>query len=215
MNILTIEAEIWWIGLSDEIRPERGINTREMIQRVATELQFFVVPTAVPAEGGMVFERGSLGSINIARLTVYSDGLSVSVPGPTDDAETVMAHCLELFHSLGVRRPITPPLHYPVSRLIADFDYSIDSLLRPSSALDLISKNLVIPAKAHLLNFVIAADPLTLPKRAAGINPTLFRIERRDGIEYEKNRYFSTANVPTSAHRAILEQLERDALSAK
>lgn len=210
MKILTVDSEFWWIPLADEIRPERGINVRNMIDSVLQKFRFPNHPTATPApnEGGLVFERGSFGDINIARMTVYSDGISVAVPSPTSDAETVIKEAIDFFYSLGVRPPTTAPIYYPVSRIVVDFDASIDELLRPIGIFEEIEKRLVVPTTPHLLNFLINADASLMPKRIGGINPSAFRIERRNDIPYEANRYFCMANMATVDHLDVLKHVE-------
>lgn len=211
MKIISGESEVWWIALADELRAERGTNAREMIARVGSHFQFLSVPTQIPTEGGLVFERGSLGEIVVGRLTIFPDGLNILVPSTTDDAERVLQSAIELFFSLGVRRPITPPLHYPISRIIADFDNSIDALVRLSSIYESIGKKSAFPGQPQLLNLSVNVDPSLLPKRLGAINPTLFRIERRSDIEYSRNRYFSYSHMTTENHIAILHELDQAA----
>jgi hypothetical protein len=180
-----------------------------MIEGLADKFRFITIPTAVPVEGGMKFERGLFGDTNITLLEVFSDGLFVSVPSNTDDASVVLEECLKFFFEIGVRRPISPPVTYPVSRLIVDFEHSIDGLIRLTALFEGISRRLLISGRAQLFSVVFSVDPTTLPKRLAVGNPTLFRLERRADTPYDQNRYFSLAYLRTADHKSVLEEIEQ------
>ena len=122
----------------------------------------------------------------VTNLQVYQDGLSVLVPSTTRNAETALQAALETFLSLGVREPVTPPLHYYVSSIIADFEKSLDNFI-PQSLLKSISNAMSIDGNAQFLAFYSNFDPSNIRGRLVPINPTNFRIERRTGVPYDQN----------------------------
>jgi len=218
MIIQTTAAQAWWIALADEIRPPEGLDTNSAFAAIKGLFEFPVIPTGpVKKDGGIEFDNGVLradGSvIVITKIEIYNDGISVHVPSNTANAETVLQKVLELFYSFGVRRPQTPPLHYYVSTIVADFEHSLNSLF-PTVLLERISKNLPVEAKAQFAGFDINADQTLVPGRWAAINPTRFVIHRRlPNIRYDANRYFSQANMTTDQHVELLAEFEK--LAAK
>ncbi len=66
-----------------------------------------------------------------------------------------------------------------------------------------------VEGDAQLYTFRLNFDPSRIPGRLGPINPTNFLIERRVGVPYERNRYFSQANTTTEKHLELLEQIER------
>src|ERR1700732_33441 len=191
MNIQTTDAQAWWIAIADEIRPREGLDAPAAFAAIKNAFNFPIVPTG-PAKqgGGMEFVNGALKdgatSIVITKLTVFSDGLSIEVPSNTRNSEIVLQHALGIFASLGVREPITPPLHYFLSQVVADFAVSLDRLF-PNSLLQEISEAFPIEAKAQFGGLYIGADKTTIPGRIGPINPTTFNISRRIDIPYERN----------------------------
>jgi hypothetical protein len=212
MKVVSTEAQVWWIALADEIRARGGLNIREALARLKERFNFFSVPTQIPFpnEGGLTFAQGSLDGIVVTKLTMYPDGVNISVPTNTADAEAILTATLELFYSIGVRPPVTPPISYPVSFVVADFEKSLDLLLRPAPRIyEFIASKFAVSGQAHITGFGVNFDPQTLPPKISGLNPTMFRVERRTSVEYDKERYFCVANMTTDDHIAVLEDIER------
>jgi hypothetical protein len=218
MRIQTTTAQAWWIALADEIRPAEGFDSATAYTAIKHLFEFPILPTGpVKKDGGMEFDNGILRSgdatIVISKIEIYNDGISVHVPSNTTNAEIVLQKTLELFYSFGVRKPQTPPLHYYVSIIVADFEHSLNSLF-PTSLLEKIGKNLPVEAKAQFSGFDINADQTLVPGRWHSINPTRFAIHRRlPNIPYDVNRYFSQANMATEQHMELLGEFEK--LAAK
>jgi hypothetical protein len=212
MNIQTIEAQAWWIALQDEIQAQPGLPLRTWIEGLHRKFNFAQLPAKIPETGGFEFRAGSFQSgesvIAVPILTVYSDGVSVNLAADTRAAETVLQGTLEVFLSLGMREPTTPPLHYYVSTIVADFEKSLDGLF-PAPLLKSISAAMPVQGNAQFLAVHVNFDPSTVPGRLGTINPTNFRIERRVSIPYDQNRYFCQANTTTEKHLELLEELER------
>ena len=43
----------------------------------------------------------------------------------------------------------------------------------------------------------------------AGLKPTAFRVERKNGVGFDTNHYYSSAPLPTVEHMRVLERLEK------
>jgi hypothetical protein len=213
MNVQTTEAQVWWIALADEIRPREAVPLRIWMEAIQNKFSFAQVPTQLPAAGqGFDFRAGTLeageSSIAVALVSVYTDGISVHVQSHTRNAETVLQEVLAIFFRLGMREPTTPPLHYYVSTIVADFDRSLDGLLAPP-LLQIISAAMPVQGDAQLFHFHVNFDQSKIPGRIGPINPTNFRVERRNGIPYDQNRYFCQANTTTEKHIELLERMEQ------
>jgi hypothetical protein len=219
MNIQTTEAQAWWIALADEIRPRDGLDVAGAMTAIKETYNFPVVPTG-PAKpgGGYEFNNGVMRDgatpIVILQIGVYNDGLNINVPSNSTNAEKVLQKTLEIFYSFGVRKPITPPLHYYLSTIVADFESSLDSLM-PSPLLAKISAALPIEGRAQVSSFNINIDKATIPARLGPINPSIFNIHRRVDVPYAQNRYFSQANMTTEDHIALLGEVEKLAGKSK
>jgi hypothetical protein len=202
-----------------KVRPREGLDVDAMLSAVKDTFNFSAVPTGPKRQGGgLEFDNGVLRegstSIVITNITIYNDGLSVNVPSNTRNAEIVLQKLLALAHSLGVREPVTPPLHYYLSQIIADFESSLDTLI-PSSILQKIGKAVGVEEQAQFSAIGVNFDKTKLRGRVAPINPTTFNIQRRIDVPYEQNRYFSQANMTTENHIELLTEFEKLAAKAK
>lgn len=164
-------------------------------------------------EGGVEFLNGRLGvddyTILVTKMGVFNDGINVQVPTNTDDAEVVLQRALALAFALGVRRPVSAPLHFYQSTVVADFESPLETIL-PDTLLKRISKAMPIEGGPHLLNIATNFDASAIADaRWRGINPTLFRIDRRASIPYDLNRYFCVANIESFQHIDILKDFEK------
>jgi hypothetical protein len=217
MKIQSTDAQAWWIALPDEIRPARGIDGPKLASGIQSIFEFPAPPSEMKG-GGVEFLNGRLRyndrEILIAKIVIFNDGINVHVPSDTEDAEVALQHALSFFFELGVRRPTTHPLHFFQSTIVADFECSLESII-PRALLKKISKGMPIEGTSHLFNIGTNFDPEEIRDgRWRGINPTVFRIERRTTIPYEVNRYFCLANLKSSDHIEAINDFEQFALRA-
>lgn len=218
MKIQTTEAQAWWIALADEIRPVRGIDGSKLAAGLQSIFNFPSPPSEIKG-GGIEFLNGRLvddnQNIPIAKIVVFNDGINIQVPTNSDDAEVILQEALTFAFDLGVRRPTSGALHFYQSTITADFECSLDSIF-PSALLRKISEATPIAGELHFLNIATNFDAETVADgRWRGINPTLFRIDRRVSIPYSLNRYFCVANMKTSDHIEILNEFEEFASIAR
>jgi hypothetical protein len=213
MKIQTIDTQLWWIALPDETRPSGGLDVAAFFAAIKDKFAFSRGPIlpAKPGAGAVEFAEGALrlgpAPIIISKIDVYNDGINIAVHGSNENADFVLDVMKNIFHSFGLRLPITQPLQYYLSVIVADFDVSLDNLF-PASFLEKISKVIPVEANAQFLTLGFNADKSTVPGRIAGVNPTAFSIGRRIEVPYSLNRYFSQANATTADHIGLLEELE-------
>jgi hypothetical protein len=212
MKIQSTDAQVWWIALADEIRPARGIDGSKLALALQSTFNF-QSPYKEMKAGGAEFLNGRLvdgdREILITKIAVFNDGVHIQVPTDTDDAEIALQKALTVAFDLGVRRPTSTPVHFPQSTLIVDFECSLESIL-PRALLKKISKAMPIAGESHLLNIATNFDAEKIANgRWRGINPTLFRVDRRVSVPYDLNRYFCVANMKSSDHIEILNDFEK------
>ena len=214
MNIIGAEAAVWWISIADEIRPVRGGNPLALREAIQSVFSFSFAPAEIKINQGLEFQTGRLvtadGTIPVAKLVAFNDGLNLHIASTTADADKVLAAVLDTLVAAGMREPITPPHKSYISYIIADLDHSIDRFF-PKELSQVISDALG-QRGLHTQAIHFAADPeLTTPK--SGLS-RVFRIERREGVHYSKNRYFSAADMTTEQHTAVIAALEQAAAKA-
>ena len=217
MKVQSVDSAVWWIGNADEIRsPMATTSFATIIDWVMQEFKFFVRPTQLPGENeGLKFHQGMMrdedgAEISIREFTLYQNGVNIIVGGPTDSAQKVLEKTLNTFIGRGVRMPERKPIHFFQSEIVADFVKSADHLIANFESVQALIKGcMLFPGEPQSSGLSFSIDPSTLPTEIAAINPTVFRLDRRAGVEYESNRYFSFANSTTKNHVAALEAIER------
>jgi hypothetical protein len=218
VKVQTVQSQVWWVALYDEIRPLKVPPVGAFVEALQGAFSFRGAPTESKPGHSMEFHQGAFhgteGPIAIEKLVTFNDGINIAVPSSTDDADRVLEKILEIAFSFGIREPVTPPNHSYVSFVVADFDCSIDNFF-PASFYEELAEIAPKNGATHALSFGFQFDPLLLERRPlAPANPG-FRIERREGFPYGANRYFSTANLPTSKHLTLLEHFETAARKAR
>ena len=204
----------------DEVLPSGGFHVPELIRLISERYGFANRPTIETSQqGGAKFTDGRLiaGSVkkNIRQLTVFNDGLEV-LAGDTSSAELMLDDLLNWAqHAVGLRPPITYERFFE-NVIVAEFEASMDGPFKILSGVSHLFQSMLTnhykkPAGVALARIAISNDaiqnPLPIPSAS-------FIVERRDGIAFSANRYFSLAPLRTDAHVQLLEEFERTLLQA-
>lgn len=218
MRVQTIQSQVWWIALYDEIRPIKVLSPTAFLEEIQNAFSFRSIPTEFKIGQGLEYQNGVFhgpdGPVVIDKLATYNDGINIALSSDTDDADRVLEKTLEIAFSIGLRQPITAPAHSYVSSIVVDFDCSIDNFFPPAfyeELAEMAPKN----GPTHALSFGFQFDPLQIERRPLAPGNPGFRIERRESFPYDANRYFSTANMPTGKHLKLLEHFEAAARKAR
>jgi len=191
--------------VSDEIAPIKGVHLPTLFAAVAARYHCDAAPTLEEAaKTGARFRNGRMegteGQINIGELGVFNDGVSV-VTTNTADSDRVLGDVQNwLQHEFHFREPTTTPIRYCQSDLVVKFANAPDRLLAPF---------------AQLVEFVQSetARPMAFSRFAFGAESSAgpiseFVVERRVGVPWSEELYFSKASISTRAHIRALEMFD-------
>lgn len=219
MNLVSTDiGQVVQLFSLDEIRPAtRGIYTPNLFDSLATRYGFLAKPDNISEalKLGAKFQQGRINingdEIAVGELSLYNDGVIVTTRN-TKDSNAVLDEFLHwVTTSFTLREPQTKIPRTFFSSVVVDFESDLDLAFldfeRSMRHYNRLLKSLYgwdLPVMASRVTFNI--DPMTLPpQRHAN-----FIIERRGGVPYEANRYFSSAPLPTDAHLELLEIFERE-----
>jgi hypothetical protein len=214
MQVLTVNSKLWWLVKADEVRAAAGLPAVNAIKKLVEVFEFAQAPTSLPGPNdGYHFQEGRFvvkdQSIAIKELVVFGDGLSIEIYSDTETNLAVLEKMLEIAATLGLRKPITPPLVILQSMIVVELPAAINKLAAHYNDLSAtLNKEIGIEGQQQLRVIEFSIDPDALPKRLTKFNPTVFRLERRANEEYDTNRFFSFANTHTENHLHILEKVE-------
>jgi hypothetical protein len=201
--------------LEEEIRPPSGIYMPDLLRGIAERYGFATLPSLQDAlKEGAKFSQGRFfyndRTIAIKELGVFSDGALIQTWN-TEDANIVMDDLISWSQkTLGMRPPLTVRERRFTSSVVVEFDGSSHLSLEIFRELkDALSKAFhdiygwSLDVKESRL--ALSCDPTTLPP----LTTAEFTVERRRGIPFSQNRYFSVATLPIQSHLELLESFER------
>ena len=214
MKILTqANARALWYVPTEDINPN-GLDLVPVYAALQGRYKFRVFPTRLedlhPEKGGVVFGRGSFGlgdgqAVEIVRFEIFSDGLMLDTRHSTGMSDRILGDILA-FASQSHRLTFDPTMVRKkayVSEVVAGTNYNLESLSPKFKAFgSLLTEICGEGFQLQLDQIRFGTDLAQTPV------PTRFRFERRDGVGFSDNRYFSLAATTTEKHQQLLDALE-------
>jgi hypothetical protein len=211
---------------NDDVAPERGVITKEMIEFIAERYQFLakpVIPPNVPPSALQIlpFQSGAFRigdeKIVVVAIALIVNGDIVSAV-TTESADMILDDLTEnLERVFGFRYSTATQRRIYQSNITVQFEGPLEARFEGLSRIEAILNREIerpkLPFKIKRLAFgygdVITTEQQSQPNLDI-IERTDFIIERRAGAAYELNRYFCTAPLKTTEHIRVLELLERE-----
>ena len=199
-----------WLFETQEMNP-RGLDLQSIVISIKNRYNFSTPTTREEIDDqkeGIKFLKGSFKSReseNIAvNLSVFRDGLVAETFVDSTLAEALLEDVVAFIrdkHGLRFETSMIRQRQY-ASQLVVE---SKSGLLRISQAISEISAELakITGRSFEAIALTIGYD-LTVP--AEGVGP--FILERRAGVPFSEDRYFSSASLTTEAHVRLLNRLE-------
>jgi hypothetical protein len=176
--------------------------------------KFVGYPTKLEDFTGTViaFKHGVFNDCAIETFDVYSDGVIAASKSASDVLDSFLADVYGWIEvAMGMKRLQTHAIHKGYESHIVV--YSPAPIFKPLEALhsvqSIVSRALKASGghevKFHPIGFGIAPDT----SQIAELRPIPFRIERRAGVSFDTNLYYSSAPLPTSEHLKVLDRWEK------
>ena len=203
----------------DRLNPGGKVFFPRAVSAIAEKLNFQkfpVKPEEFDETKGVEFHEGHWNGMNVSKLVIYNNGLLVDTKASTDDSERILIEALSWAREeLGIA--FSPQLIYR-KRYLSDVIFQTEApILDGFSPIENLKRNLtnhvaeVMAQKFEYSSIRLDVDFERFQRQAA-IAP--FTIQRRNDSLFGDNRYFSEAPLPTEVHWQVLEQYEKDVLSA-
>lgn len=214
--IATDQGRVLQLFVMEEMRPPSGVYPPDLFHAIAERYGFIGQPTNLieAATTGAKFQRGHFQidakDINIKELGIYNDGIIVDCFN-TDDADAVLDELMVWIKlKFELREVITKKQRTYTSVVVIEFDEPIDFMLQGFTKIRDIYASALRDTygwdlEVNLLRLGISADPSTVPP----LTNTQFFVERRIGIPYSQNRYYSGAPFRTAEHLKFLKSFEK------
>jgi len=202
----------------EEVVPLSGFNGLEAINKIQQRYEFLKVPdpgvsreeiakTGYKFGTGQIQLNGTKGVI--VQLGIFSDGISADAQD-SEIAEKFLIDIIRYLQSDFSFRPFaTEPRWFFHNQMVVEFKNSPAGLIASFGKIsDAISKYLDRNYKTHVPMSFFRLD-LQVDKNIVPEPAPKFILERRVGIAFEKERYYSSAPLRTVDHIALLEEIEK------
>lgn len=158
----------------------------------------------------VAFSHGKFADTAIEDFNIFGDGVSISARAPTDALDDFLADVTTWSKSeLGLDRIES----HSVSKIYESHVVfrTKHNILRAVAAYTDVAKQISAGLKKATnqlavfepFGFTLAADSAEIH----GLKPIPFRLERKSGIEFPLNYYYSSAPLRTKEHLAVLQKL--------
>ncbi len=161
---------------------------------------------------GAIFAYGQHNGVVITRMTIYARGIAVDTQTSTDDCDKIIQDALSAANTtlgISISRPLTRKLY--LSELTFVSDASLNAI-HPSLASLAKKVGPFVESFIPGVKYEVTGVHLNVDETNLKYSGGPFRIERRSGIPFNENTYFSSAPMPTGEHAKALQDLEASLL---
>jgi hypothetical protein len=205
------------IYLTQVVRPAGQIYLPDAAAKLVQRYSFAKYPSLDElARDSQVFGMGKFRDVQINDLQIYSDGIIVSARADTAILDEFVK---DLFvwagKEFGVVQAVTakPEKHFESSLVVqskTDLALSLNPQREVTEILNRVYRgNLTDVGPFQLSGYILDCDPSRVSLRR---KPVRFSLERRLGVAFSENVFYSVAPLHTQDHLKVLADL--DALSA-
>jgi hypothetical protein len=202
------------IYLTQVHRPAGELYFPDASAKLVERYSFIKYPSVeeITRQQPLVFGIGKFGIIQINELGIYHDGIMVSSRSNTDCLDEFISDLFEWSEKeLGlVKMLASKPEKYYESSIVVKSDIDLVQVIAPKDGVTKMANDFfmeVAPNKQvyELSGFLLDCDPFAFPAKR---KPLRFGVERRLGMPYSENIFFSQSPLPTKNHLNFLGALE-------
>ena len=220
MKIVSYDsARVTWLFPLEEFAPASGAHSISIVGLLAQRYQFTITPKITTkedmAKSGLQFGMGGFEyqgqRIIVPDFVVYNDGL-VAITQKTEWSEAFLEDVTQwVIKEFGFRNPTSGTRKLYSSTLVVDFETQISRLVVGYKRIaEIISSRVVTimpePKPMHFSRIDFEVDKRTLEGQLA---LPKFILERRGGVLFSQERFFSVAPMHTADHLQTLIDIEK------
>jgi len=193
----------------------KGLSIQEAFDKLKEKYRFSKAPKHpldLNEAKALAFEVGTfVNSKNVpvsVTLGIYNDGLTAQTQSSTDDAKEFLQEVAVWIEQFGLAVPHDPQKAY-LSQLIVEWHTPLTRLNPKLTAFLQAIEAKVKTADNKPRQFDVCALNCWTEDVNQGMAPAAFRFERKLGVPFSTNQYFSQAPLETQQHIALLNELEQ------
>ncbi len=202
------------VYLTHRVRPAGQMYVPDAVQKFAQRYSFAKLPTVDDlARVPISFSLGKFKDVQIDEFQIYNDGIIVSAKANTEVLESFISDLIswtEKEFGLVEAVTATPEKFFESAIIVKSVKDLALSLSPRNDVAEILNRtfrgNLVGVGPYQLSGFILDCDPSQF---AATRKPLRFLLERRWGIPFSQNVFYSHAPLRTQDHLQVLSDLER------
>lgn len=213
MKLLAIEMSRVTV-LFQATRPKGQLYRPYLAAKAAERYRFGSAPQTIAEleKPKIEFRHGLFEDSAIETFEVYNDGIVVTSRSDTDFIDAFIDDFVAWLtndHGLFIIETHTVHQMYDSSLLVETDQNVFQPFESYAEILQLIEKSLKessgLGVEFQNYGFTLAADRTQI----SAMKPNPFRLERKEGVEFFRHQFYSTAPLKTKQHLDILERLEQ------
>src|ERR1041385_4268409 len=220
MKVISFDnARTTWLFPLEEFAPASGATPQSILAEIGERYSFARRPDITTRDDinqkGLLFGIGRFSTKDrsgmINDFAIYTDGIA-AVSERTDFADAFLDDVFEWIVEKFNFRKVDTSLRLYSSTVVIEFERSPARLVSGYEKLvELINaRTSTIMKKSAAVQFARLGLEMDPKELADGqVAAPKFMLERRAGIEYSKERYFSSATMQTNAHLEVLTEIEK------
>lgn len=226
MNIHGLKITQILLVRFDEIPLAKLVN-RRYLERLKSLFEFSNIDIVQDAENIIILCRHGIHEDNgdeipVVRLELQQRKIVYELEAPSERADPFFQHLAEFLADVAGRTDdeyLRPIVKSEESEIIAQLDFSIESLLSPaffqfvqSEVVDKAASDMAdVSISPTSLKFLVEYFPKdeSLAEYRIGLSRKEFTVEPRVGYPLAEQIYYSKAPIDTNSHIELLEELEK------
>jgi hypothetical protein len=220
MKIISFDnAKATWLFPLEEFAPASGANSPSVLDAIAERYKFTHKPTITTREDlekkGLVFGVGGFskdGDFTVINdFAIYTDGLA-AVSRTTEFADAFLDDVSGWVIDQYKFRKIDNNRRLYSSNVVVEFEHSPAELITGHNRLIELLNARTKTIMNKSASFRFSRLDFEMDKRELVDGQTFapkFVLERRAGVDFSKERYFSAATMQTAEHLVVLNEIEK------
>jgi hypothetical protein len=202
------------IYLTQRVRPAGQLYLPDAVQKVAQRYSFAKFPSVEElARVPITFSLGKFKNVQIEEFQIYNDGIIVAAKANTEVLDAFMSDLFSWSEKeFGLTESlVAKPQKFIESAIIVKSTKNLALGLSPrNDVAEILNRtfqgNFVGVGPYQLSGFLLDCDPSQFGGRP---KPMRFVLDRRVGVPFSENVFYSHAPLPTRDHLKVLSDLER------
>jgi len=209
-----IRARVYALIQVEDLNPRGRVYYPDIAEALVARYEFKKYPTKIEdfdESKGIEFADGRAHDVVIDKVVILSSGIYVDTRDDTDASDAILHDALEwLASDFGLTyKPEMISRRAYISELTFHSDAPLLYVHPVLQELCRVASSEVAHNFGQPLTYEPAAINLMYDKLQTAVGPAAFTVQRREGVPFSENKYYSSSPLKTAIHLKLLEMYEQ------